>query len=598
MWIWKRFWNTITTSFKFKLIGGLFLIILLAFSVAGLYTYYSNQQLLTEELSKQAAISNQEAFAKLELKVQEMKRISQIIVFSSEIEGMIQRYNQYKDTDKFQLYLEKQQIDDLINQLRSDAPYITGLYMLDLSGESIYYRYNTPAINDLNQYSFQPISLNLRDTSGELIWMRMSLPSDIEPGGYRNTIVAARWMKNNKLHKYGLLIMTIDESFLSSGLEELSNHGTDKVYLFNQAQQLLYSNHPAATEQDVMHLLTQTSSQIMDEEIFSRNESLHPLDDSFILISLKSMNKIKDKNQRIAQNIIISGVLIAVASSVLIILMLGRMLRPLADVMKGLKALRSGKFETRIKVRTNDELAYIGESFNAMTAHVEGLIKEVYVTQLNEREAELKALQAQLNPHFLHNFFNEIYWKLHMQGEKQTAHLIGAVSEMLKHSLMLIRKPTTVREELKQLQNYITIQEELFERDFEFSLEAEEQVMDYEMMRSLLQPLVENVFIHAFRNMLTHKALSITVTEQDDILRIEISDNGCGMEQSVIDRLLDSTDLLSEDAIRESIGVRNVARRIELLYGHPYDLSIVSEPGQGTTMSLILPIVVNTAANE
>lgn len=598
MWIWKWFWSTITTRFKFKLIGGLFLIILICSSVAGLYTYYSNQKLLSEELSKQAAVSNQEAFAKLELKVQEMKRISQMIVFSREIEDMIKRYNEYKDTDLFQLYLEKQKIDDLINQLRSDAPYITGLYMLDLSGETIYYRYNTPAINDLNQYSFKPILQNLQETSGELIWKRMALPSDIEPDGYRDTIVASRWMKNNKLQKYGMLMMTIDESFLSSGLDELSDHGLDNVYLFNQDQELLYSNDPALVKDELQQLLSLDSSQMIDNQLYSRNQSLNALDESFILISLKSMDAINNKNQRIAQNIIIAGLLIAIASSMLLVLMLERMLRPLADLMKGLQRLRSGRFNTRITVRSKDELAYIGESFNAMTEQVESLIKEVYLTQLNEREAELKALQAQLNPHFLHNFFNEIYWKLYMQDQKQTAHLIGAVSEMLKHSLMPIRRATTVKEEIRQIQNYITIQKELFESDFEFSIEAEEHVLPYKMMRSMLQPLVENVFVHAFRNMVSQKILKISIMEQNDMLQVHIIDNGCGIEQHVIDRLLDNQDLHSAHTIRESIGVRNVARRIELLYGKPYRLEIASKPGQGTTISLYLPILEDASDDQ
>lgn len=591
MWIWKWFWSTITTRFKFKLIGGLFLIILISSSIAALYSYYSNQRLLSEELSKQTAVSNQEAFVKLELKVQEMKRISQMIVFSQEIETMVQSYNEYKDTDLFRLYLEKQKIDDLINQLRSDAPYITGLYMLDLSGETIYYRYNTPAINDLNQYSFHPILLNLRQTSGELIWKRMALPSDIEPDGYRDTIVASRWMKNNKLQKYGMLIMTIDESFLSSGLNELSDHGVDHVYLFNQANELLYSNDPLIDEEKLQQLLELPSSHMINNELYSRNQSLNALDESFILISMKSLEPINDKNQKIALNIIIAGLLIAIGSSILLIFMLERMLRPLADLMKGLQRLRSGRFNTRITVRSKDELAYIGESFNAMTEQVESLIKEVYLTQLNEREAELKALQAQLNPHFLHNFFNEIYWKLHMQGEKQTAHLIGAVSEMLKHSLMPIRRATTVKEEIKQITHYVTIQKELFESDFEFDIEVDDHVLDYRIMRSLLQPLVENVFVHAFRNMLSHKTLKISIHEQDDMLQVHILDNGCGIEQRVINKLLDNKDLHEGHAHRESIGVRNVSRRIELLYGKPYCLVIKSEPDQGTKISLYLPIL-------
>lgn len=591
MRIWKWLWSTITTRFKYKLIGGLFLIILISASIAGIYTYYSNQKLLSGELSKQVTISNQEAFSKLELKVQEMKRISQIIVFNQEIEGMLQRYNEYKVTDPFQLYLEKQNIDDLINQLRSDAPYITGLYMLDLNAETIYYRYNTPSINDLTQYSFDPIRRKLQQTSGELIWQRMSLPSDIEPDGYRDTIVASRWMKNNKLQKYGMLIMTIDEAYLSSELDELSDHGTDRVYLFNKEYELLYSNDLNLDREELDRLVSLPHSQLIDNDVYAINESINALDESFILISSKSMDKIRSKNQRIAQTIIFAGLFIAVAASMLIVLMLDRMLSPLADLMKGLQRLRAGDFNVRIKVRSNDELAYIGESFNAMMEQVENLIKEVYLTQINEREAELKALQAQLNPHFLHNFFNEIYWKLYMQGEKQTAGLIGAVSEMLKHSLMPVRIPVTVQEEIKHIQNYVTIQKELFESDFAFSIEADEHVLHYKMTRALLQPLVENVFQHAFRNRLTDKVLAITIKEAQDVLLIQIADNGCGIESNVIHQLLERDYLHTEHSRRESIGVRNVARRIELLYGKPYTLTITSQTEKGTTMSLYLPII-------
>lgn len=589
MRIWKWLWSSVTNSFKLKLIGSLFFIIIVAFGIASLYTYHSNQRLFRDELSKQARITNQEALSKLELKVQEMKRISQLLVFNGEIEQMIRRYNLYMDSDKFQLYLEMQRIDELINQLRSEAPYITGLYMLDPGGETVYYRYNTPAINELNKSSLDPIRLHLADTSGELIWMRMPLPSEVEPGGFRNTIVASRWMINGLQQRYGMLVMSIDQSFLAEGLEELTRDGTGKVYLFNRSHELLYSNEGELTEEELRTARGAGNSQIIGGELYSRSESMNPLTDSFLLVSSKSMDKIEEKNRRIAETIIIAGLLIAVVATLLIVLTLERLLRPLADLLIGLQRLRSGKFETRVKVRTKDELAYIGDSFNAMAEHVEGLIKKVYMTQLSEREAELKALQAQLNPHFLHNFFNEMYWKLHLQGEKDTAKLIAAVSEMLKHSLMPVRIPTTVKEELRQIRNYVTIQAELFETDLEFVVEAEESVMHCGMMRSLLQPLVENVFMHAFRNQLTPKTLRVRIAEEKGFLRIDIADNGCGMERELIDKLLRHGESNAREGRRESIGIRNVARRIELLHGEPYRLEIDSRPGEGTTMSLILP---------
>ncbi|XEC95935.1 sensor histidine kinase [Paenibacillus tarimensis] len=592
MRIWKWLWSSVTNSFKLKLIGSLFFIIIVAFGIASLYTYSSNQRLLRDELSKQALITNQEALSKIELKVGEMKRISQLLVLNGEIEGMTRRYNRYKDTDAFQLYLEIQKIDELINQLRSDAPYITGLYMLDPGGESVYYRYNTPAINALNNSTFDPIRRNLAGTSGKLVWMRMPLPSEIEPGGFRNTIVAARWMKNSLQQHYGMLVMTVDESFLASGLEELTRDGMGRVYLFNRSNELLYSNGelpadrvPGITDNKD----NEDYSEIIDGELYSRSKSVNSLTDSFVLVSSMSLGQIERQNRNIAENIVVTGLLIAFITSLLIILTLERLLRPLADLLKGLRRLRSGKFDTRIKVRSKDELAYICDSFNEMAEQVEGLIKKVYLTKLSERDAELKALQAQLNPHFLHNFFNEVYWKLHLQGVRDSASLIAAVSEMLKHSLMPVRIPTTVKEELRQVRNYVKIQSELFETDFEFAVVADESVLHYGMMRSLLQPLVENVFMHAFRNQLSHKVLKLTIAEQDGFLRIDIADNGCGMDRELVGRLLEGSEEPAGDGGRESIGVRNVARRIELLHGRPYRLDIASEPGKGTRMSLLLP---------
>ncbi|MHA7963230.1 cache domain-containing sensor histidine kinase [Paenibacillus sp. CAU 1782] len=596
MRIWKWLWSSVTNSFKLKLIGSLFFIIIVAFGIASLYTYRSNQLLFREELSKQARITNQEALSKLELKVQEMKRISQLLVFKGEIEDMITRYNRYKDNDKFQLYLEMQRIDEMINQLRSEAPYITGLYMLDPDGETAYYRYNTPAINEPNKSSLDRVRLNLAETSGELIWMRMPLPSEIEPDGFRNTIVAARWMINSFQQRYGMLVMSIDESYLAEGLQELTKDGTGMVYLFNRSNELLYANDKSLSEEELKGIREAENSKVIGGELYSRSESLNPPTDSFLLVSSRSMDKIEEQNRRISEHIIIAGLLIAFVACLLIVLTLERLLLPLADLLKGLQRLRSGKFETRIKVGTKDELAYIGESFNAMAEHVEGLIKKVYMTQLSERDAELKALQAQLNPHFLHNFFNEVYWKLQLQGQKDTAALIAAVSEILKHSLMPVHMPTTVEEELRQIRNYVKIQAELFETDFEFGIHADDAALSGGMMRSLLQPLVENVFMHAFRNQLDHKVLQISVREKEGFLCIEIADNGCGMDREQIDQLLYGRESHVGENRRESIGVRNVARRIELLHGDPYRLEIDSKPGHGTIMRLYLPVESANAA--
>lgn len=587
---WSRLLLSINRSFRVKLILSLSVIILLTFGVTGYLTYRYNLSLFEEEISKQFSSTNEEAMAKMDLKVQEVVRISQTVVFNPEIEKVITRINSSEDSDPFNLYYNKKQIEEQIFQIKSDAPYITGMYLYDLKGNPSYFSYTTSMINILDENVFGVILSKINDTYGDLVWISMPLSSSVEPSGFRNTIIVARWMKNSALNTYGVLVMAFDESFFSGSLKELTKNGEGEVYLFNKNNELLFSNSPESSVDKRERLKNLNQTQLMDNHLFVQAQSKET---SFKLVSGTSLTAIQSKNRDLFQKIVYSGLISILLTSVLIVLSTGNLLRPLKDLLQGLRKVRSGDFDTRIEIRTKDELAYIGESFNAMAEQVGRLIKEVYLTQLSEKEAELKALQAQLNPHFLHNMFNEIYWKLYLQDEIETAALIAAISEMLKYSLMPVRTLTTVGEELQQIRNYLKVQKELFETDLETIIQADDDVLNGQVMRSLLQPLVENVFMHAFRNKVSHKVLLIKASSRDGFLEIEVTDNGCGMDEVAISQILgfEGSSLPQRSDGRESLGVRSVVRRIELVYGTPYRLEINSVIESGTTMRLILPFV-------
>ncbi|MDD9266562.1 sensor histidine kinase [Paenibacillus sp. GCM10023248] len=576
-------------SFRIRLILSLSAIILLAFGITGYLTYQYNLKLFEEEISKQFSRTNEEALAKIEMKVQEIVRVSQTVVFNPQIEMLIRRINSQEDEDAFNLYYDKKQIEEQIFQIKSDAPYITAMYLYDLNGNPSYFKYTTSAINNLDASTFLKIQTKLSDTYGNLVWTSMPLPSSLEPSGFRQTIIIARYMKNSTLNTYGVLVMAVDESFFAGSLKELTKDGTGEVYLFNDNKELLFSNAVQGTSEKAEMLKDMNETRVMDDHLYVQGESKET---SFKLVSSTSLSDIQAKNKNLSKRIIYTGLSSIALTSLLIVIFTGKLLRPLKDLLLGLRKVRSGDFDTRIEIRTKDELAYIAESFNAMAEQVGRLIKEVYLTQLSEREAELKALQVQLNPHFLHNMFNEIYWKLYLQDEKDTAALIAAISEMLKYSLMPVRTLTTVREEFQQIRNYVKLQTELFEPELETIIQADEGALDSEMMRFLLQPLVENVFVHGFRNKVGHKVLIIRARQLQDHLEIEVTDNGCGMDQDAITLLLGpkGTSLPQRSDGRESLGVRSVVRRLELVHGRPYRLEVESAVGSGTTMRLILPI--------
>ncbi|QGQ99201.1 HAMP domain-containing protein [Paenibacillus psychroresistens] len=579
-------------SFKGKLILIMSGIILLSFTAAGYFIYTSNLKLFEEEISKQFSKANEQTITKLELKMEEVHRISQSVVFNPQIERMIQHIDSNKNSDLYSLYFDKKSIEEQVFQVKIDAPYITSMYMYDMLGNPAYLSYTTQAINVLGPEIFHLIEPKISDSYGDSIWMRVSLPSSIEPTGSRETIVVARWMKNTFLQTYGMLVMTVDMSFFSNTLLELVGSNQGLVYLYNPTQDLLYTNDKAGSDSHTNLIHTDEPSRIEDNYLFVRNDSRVS---EFLLISGISLEEIKKKNRDIFRIVVLAGLVTLCFTSLLIIIVSTQLLRPLKDILQGIRKVRVGDFETRIKVRTQDELGFIAESFNSMTEQVGQLIKEVYLTKLSERDAELKAIQALLNPHFLYNIFNELYWKLYMQNVKDSAQIIAAVSDMFKYSLMASTRKTTVRKEIQQLRNYLRIQTELFEADLEIIIQAADEVMDACIERTLLQPLVENVFIHAFRDKINHQVLIVRAYQQNEQLFIEITDNGSGIEAHTLKLLMESHNNASStetayDRERQSMGVHSVNRRIALLYGEPYRMEIDSVLNSGTTIRLVLPL--------
>ncbi|MOA03008.1 Sensor histidine kinase YpdA [compost metagenome] len=229
--------------------------------------------------------------------------------------------------------------------------------------------------------------------------------------------------------------------------------------------------------------------------------------------------------------------------------------------------VRAGKFDTRIAINSRDEFGFIGEKFNQMTEQIDTLIREVYQRELSEKEAELKAIQAQLNPHFMYNTLGMFVWKFYALGDEKSAQLVNSLSEMLQYTLEPARHLTTLRDELKQIDHYLNIQKARYSEVLTTEIYAPEHLLDCRIIRLLIQPIVENAIVHAFQNKKTDRHLSITVQRERSqvsdqlFLIIDIIDNGCGMEAEKIEQILSVTSY-SKDQVnqREGIGLRSVIR--------------------------------------
>ncbi|MCZ8522269.1 MULTISPECIES: cache domain-containing sensor histidine kinase [Paenibacillus] len=580
-------------SFQLKLIAGLSVIIFLSCGLSGYLSYTSQLRLFEEEVGKQYEKTVEGALSHLELRIGEMYRISNYIVFNNLIEKAVTELMQNRDGADIRAYEAHNRLEDLLRQVKLDAPFIDSLYLYDLEGHNYYFGHMKETLGNLDPEVFQQIKSRAEASSGELVWTRVRVPSYVERAGYSDAVIAARWLRNKALGTYGLLVMVLDESLLGSPLQELSRGDRGGIYLYDAQDRLLYLQVTSGAEPPLSEL--QGGQRIRKE---GGERYLYAVHSSatydWTLVSRVSLASLQDKSRVTLNMSLVSALVSIVLGGLLIVLLSGRLTRPLKELVKAMRVMREGNFDVRIRPRSHDELAFIGESFNTMAANVRSLIDEVYVRQLSEREAELKAIQAQLNPHFLYNTLNGLYWKLYVKDDRESAELVSALSGLLRYSLERADTDTVLREELRQIGNYLDIQKAFVENRFEAAVEAEEAVQACAVPRLLLQPLVENVFVHAFRSGPEDKRLSIRAYAEEGMLLVDITDNGSGMEETELARLLRPVSV--EEGVRPSIGIRNVLRRIDLVYGEPYGLGIESTPGHGTRVRVRLPMKVQADA--
>jgi len=269
---------------------------------------------------------------------------------------------------------------------------------------------------------------------------------------------------------------------------------------------------------------------------------------------------------------------------------------PLRRLSKAAKEVSEGNFEgPPIKVKTNDEVKVLSDSFEHMRENIKQLIEEIKEkSELDQllKELELKHLQNQINPHFLFNTLNTISRMAYLEDANVTSRLIQSVSTLLRSSLGDINKSVTLKEEVNVVREYFYIQKTRFAERITFKTNIDEGCLDTKIPALTLQPLVENSFIHGVEKLEEGGIISLNIYCDDDQVIVEVEDNGKGMDEETKKRIFsrDQIDLHEQHSGHSTgIGLQNVIKRLELVYKKQDILEIDSEINRGTTIRMRLP---------
>lgn len=247
-----------------------------------------------------------------------------------------------------------------------------------------------------------------------------------------------------------------------------------------------------------------------------------------------------------------------------------------------MQEVQEGSMDMQVGSDDRDEIGMLYRGFGSMMKRIRTLINEVYLGKITQKEAELKALQAQINPHFLYNTLSLINWKALAAGEEDISRMTLAMSSFYRTALNRGRNVLQVEAELSNTRAYLEIQSMLHDGDFDYEIEAQPEILQCESLNLILQPLVENAIHHGIEEKTDGRGkISVRGWKEENCVWFMVEDNGIGMEQEVADKILTMES--------KGYGVRNVDERIRLCYGEKYAMKVESVVGKGTKMTIHFP---------
>lgn len=252
-------------------------------------------------------------------------------------------------------------------------------------------------------------------------------------------------------------------------------------------------------------------------------------------------------------------------------------LRQINTLAKAMEQVKHGDFSVCLRRPSGlpKEVVQIVDGFNSMVKRLGALVEQVKKSAVEQKNAELSAMEAQIDPHFLYNTLDTINWKAIEREEYDISNMVGALADILRYSIRNPGDTVTIRQELSWLGQYVMLQKEKLEQPLDLVVDVPEELMGYRIHKLMLQPFVENAINHGLSQMHEPCRLKIRMRLTEDQIYITIKDNGHGMSGEVLD-LLNGTD----QELKDHVGIANVKKRLRLYYGE--DAALYFESGEGT----------------
>ncbi len=541
---------------------------------------------------------------KLDGMLSEYDRLSLRIAFNPATQTYLKSSNSAMTSHKPGVYA----LEKVITHEQGYLPNDLFIDMLDNHGQFIFSLSDEE--NDIAQKVwFQ----NILSNRGKLLWTTEGL-ADLEGvmdrNEIRNGLLGARQVLDYySTKKIGIMFLVIPMQAVESIIGDSMIHSKDKIQVIDQFGYIAYSSELAeiGTRADnnffASIYLQGKNGKIAKETIdgkqmyvssytsnYSKWTSVRYIDIDENLGDLINM-------QRSILAIGVAGVLVSLIFIYSYSYTLSLPIRHLASRLANIKRGKLIPYRGNMKSR---EVSVLYASYNAMIEDLDKTIKDLSYRQIRESEARLLALKAQFQPHFLYNTLNTIYFYAIKEKQNNVSRMVLSLSELLRYSIQPGSEFIRLKDDLEQLNRFIELQYFRYEDKLNIEIEVAEELLDYPVMKLILQPLVENAITHGLEKMKGKPWLiRIQIVKSGDRLHFTIEDNGKGMSPEEMKLALEfQFELDTEKTMHAGVGLPNLQHRIKLIYGDPYGLVLSASTLGGLKVQLEIPIRTDERAEE
>lgn len=391
----------------------------------------------------------------------------------------------------------------------------------------------------------------------------------------------------------GVLMVDLNYSLINNLCESVDMGNRGYIYLVDREGNIIY--HP---EQQLIYLQIQSEHTDIDlgensvqivgsgesEKLYITNHSTRT---GWTVVGVAYQDEILRNQRNIFGFYILIFIAFLAVGVILSAIICAAITKPLKRLVEAMQRVQADSLNTKIEINSPTEVASLSHAFNDMTAQLSESIRHRELAQEQRRKSELKALQAQINPHFLYNTLDSIIWMAENDKSEEVVEMTAALARLFRSSISESRELVPLAVEIANIRSYLTIQQMRYKEKLRFEINIPMELHQYQIPKLSLQPLVENAIYHGIKQRESGGCINLSGWLQEDSMVLEVADDGIGMTDEQIAGIYAAYP----SGNGSGIGVKNVNDRIKLTYGQQYGLEYQSKSGKGTRVQLILPTI-------